>query len=373
MLKPVKTLDEFVLKYDKDLERILCKSFKKWFNIDDLEEVKNDVYCHLLDKKFFETYDSNIAQFSTYLYTYLRFFLKSRKGKEDKNIINDAESLSNKVFEEGDSTLLDIKDFNHKNLSPLENMEVKDINKEIEKLMTKKIKNFTVINPFKQNSILNIFWEFMQTSRTLKEIENFVDKNIKHLNKNPYNKKKDEIKYKIFSYFKNKKFSYLTEETNLWINVPGIVKFDHKNYRDQKVLNFIEENPTKKDFLNKYDVKVLNELINFGIVKLKKDTSKRGSPYVIIKNNKPILHFNKTKNLAWYLINTVKDMYPELLIFENNKYTINAKENAAYKIYQMMINGKSNKHILNTYKIKNSVLSSTKRFVLNDIKKMIIE
>jgi hypothetical protein len=170
----------------------------------------------------------------------------------------------------------------------------------------------------------------------------------------------------------------VTENNNMWVNVAGVFKADINNLDSsyRKVFQFIEEkNPTIKEFneskTNRKEI--LNNLIELGHVLKKKDSSRKHKPYVFTKNNKPILHFNRTKNLAWYLINTIKDMYPELLIFENGRYCINAQENAAWKIYQMMVNGKSNKHISNTYKIKNSVLSSTKRFVLNDIKKMILE
>jgi len=381
MLKPVKTLNEFVLKYDKDLERILCKSFKKWFNIEDLDEVKNDVYVHLLDKNFFEKYDANIAQFSTYLYTYLRYFLKSRKVKEDKELVNAAESLNAPVFDEGGATLLDVKDFNHKSLNPSEFVQINDMNKEIQRLMGTKIKNVSVTNPYEEESILYFFWDYMQKPRTLREIENFVQLNIDSIKTNPYDAKKDDVKHKIYSYFKNKKYCYVTENNNLWLNVPGVSKPDLEDLDSshKKVFQFIEaKTPTLKEFSGlkmngKKKIEILNNLIELGIVLKKKDATRRYKPYIFTKNNKSILHFNRTKNIAWYLINTIKDMYPELLIFENGRYCINAQENAAYKIYQMMVNGKSNKHIANTYKIKNSVLSSTKRFVLNDIKKMILE
>lgn len=378
MLKPVKTLDEFVLKYDKDLERILCKSFKKWFNIDELDEVKNDVYVHLLDKKFFEKYDANIAQFSTYLYTYLRFFLKSRKGKEDKELVNSADSLNAAVFDEGGATLLDVKDFNHRVLNPSEEIQVKDLNKEIQRLMGTKIKNVSVSNPYKDKSVMHAFWDFMQKPRTLKEIENFTAQNAEMIKTNPYDAKKDEIKHKIYRFFKNKEYCSITENNILWVNVPGVYKAsaDDLDADHRKVLLFIEEkNPTKKEFgeSKSYKAEILNNLMELGLVSRKKSPTRKHKPFVFIKNNKSILHFNRTKNLAWYLINTIKDMYPELLIFEDGRYCINAQENAAWKIYQMMVNGKSNKHISNTYKIKNSVLSSTKRFVLNDIKKMILE
>lgn len=112
---PCKDIHEFVSKYDNDLEKILCsKHFRKWFDPDDLQEVKTTVYLHLMEHNFFEKYDPTKASLSTHLFNHLKWILKSKKSGQKKFEENILVILDAPVMDHGydnKQTLLDICDF----------------------------------------------------------------------------------------------------------------------------------------------------------------------------------------------------------------------------------------------------------------------
>jgi hypothetical protein len=380
MLRPCKTLDEFVQKYDKDLERILCRSFKNYIKVEELPEIKNDVYAHLLEKKFFETYDSTKAQFSTYLYTYLFKFLKGKKVKEDKELVTHALSLDVPMFEDSGTTILDIKDFNS-DFTFSDKLEILDVDEKIKEHLEHKKKNLKIHNPYKKGTIYSALWEFFETPRSTKEICNFIEDKKVAFQSNPYHPKKDQIKYDIWEKFKKGSIE-TSENNNLWENVAGVKKrildFSKLSYEASDVFNFISncqptlmECKTVLDYSSEKIDEILTELESNGFVHRVVMRYKKGKPYVYQTNFKSHLVFDQIENLTWFIISYFQENHSELFEMVEGKYFLNTQSDVTYKLFRMMLNGKTNKEIAKTYQVNNSSLNQTKDFILKDIKKLV--
>lgn len=76
-----KNFDEFVKTYDQDLTNLMVKKFGSLFDINDLADLKQDFYCHLLMKDALSIYDPERSKFSTFICTYLRYFLLAHYSK----------------------------------------------------------------------------------------------------------------------------------------------------------------------------------------------------------------------------------------------------------------------------------------------------
>jgi len=381
MLRPCKTLDEFVLKYDKDLERILCRSFKNYIKIEDLPEIKNDVYAHLLEKKFFETYDSTKAQFSTYLYTYLFKFLKGKKVKEDKELVNHALSLDMPMFEDSGTTILDIKDFSS-DYSFSDKLEILDVDIKIKEHLENKKKNLKIYNPYKNGTIYHALWEFFQNPKSIKEICSFIEDKKVAFQSNPYHAKKDQIKYEIWEKFK-KGLVETSDENVLWENVAGVKKrtldFSKLSYEASDIFNFISnchptlmECKTVLDYTSEKIDELLTELEDKGFVHRVVLRNKKSKPYVYQTNYKSHLIFDQVENLAWFIISYFQENHSEIFEMIDGKYFLNTQSDVTYRLFRMMLNGKTNKEIARTYQVNNSSLNQTKDFILKDIKKLVI-
>lgn len=381
MLKPCKTLDEFVLKYDKDLERILCRSFKNYIKIDELPEVKNEVYAHLLEKKFFETYDPSKAQFSTYLYTYLFKFLKGRKVKEDKEVTSHALSLDVPLFEDSGATLLDIKDFQPEIFTASDKLEIVDTDLKIRESLESKKKNLRIHNPYQVGTVYAALWRFFETPRSLEELTAFINEKKVAFQTNPYHPKKDSVKHNIWEIFK-KKFLIETEEENaLWENVPGVKKrildFSKMSYEASDIFNFIAnckptlfECMTVLEYEPEFLESILSELEEQGFVRRAVLPNRKHKPYVYQTNFQSYFVFDQVENLAWFIIAYFQENHPELFEMVDGKYHLNTQSDVTYKLFRMMLNGKTNKQIAKTYQVNNASLNQTKNFILKDIKQL---
>lgn len=382
MLKPCKTLDEFVLKYDKDLERILCKSFKNYINIDDLQEVKNDVYIHLLEKNFFETYDPTKAQFSTYLYAYLFKFLKSKRVREDKEVTKYALSTDMPTFQDSNVTILDLHDFNPK-FTPIDNLEFEDLEKKIKELLSRKLKNLKIHNPYKTGTIESFAWNCLLTPKTAEELEAEVAAKLQIYEKNPYHAKKDSVKHQIWESFKNLKQIAVTSENILWENVPGVKKmeldFSKFTWAESEIFNFIAENRPSFFEIGQglpgldpdvIEIVLLNLERHGFVSEAVKGKGKKANTYYQPRF-RPYFTFDRVKNLTWHLLFYFKERHPELFEFNDGYYSLNTTSNVTFKLFQMIQNGKTKKEIANTYRVNNNFLSHTKDVILRDLKKLV--
>lgn len=117
-MQPCKDITEFIEKNDRDVDRILSSGrFRHYYREGELGDAKNDLYLHLIEKKFFETFNPELSQISTYFFTFaFRFFRTRSRNKKVKftNKTLESESLDELLFsgmKYGDGrswTLLDI-------------------------------------------------------------------------------------------------------------------------------------------------------------------------------------------------------------------------------------------------------------------------
>jgi DNA-binding Lrp family transcriptional regulator len=379
MLKPCKTLNEFVEKYDKDLERILCKSFKKFFDIDLLDEVKNDVYTHLLEKKFFDTYDAERAQFSTYLYTYLFHFLKARKNKETKEPCTDAEWVDKPMYEDSNVTMIEVTDFKPSE-DTLSHLTREDLDKKIQSILSSRLKKLEVHNPYELGSLEYLGWSIFESRNTVEQIEEYVS-GFAHVQGNPYHQKKDSVKYDIWQKFSGgAKYILITEDNALWENVPGVKKHapnvPNMNKRERTVYSFIADHKGQSivEIISALGMKprelerIIHKLETEGLIQC--IVLKTGKRHFYIAHKKPFYTFDKAKNLSWHLIHYFTESHPEFFEFDSGCYFLNTKSNVTYRLYQMILNGKTNKEISNTYRVNSAALENTRNLIIRDIKKL---
>jgi hypothetical protein len=378
MLKPCKSLEEFVKKYDKDLERILCKSFRKYINIEELPEVKNDVYAHLLEKKFFDTYDPTKAQFSTYLYTYLFKFLKSKKVKNDKDPTTHAMCIDAPVFEDSTATLMDIKDFTPDAQLPSDVL----IDEQIERKIRETVKDkhrFEVHNPYKYGTLEHRAWELLSEPRTIAEIEDFISRNYSADYENPYHSKKEDVKHVVWnSFWKEWQTRVpICGETQFWVNVPGVKKvsisIESLTEREFALYQTIlsNKNMNYMELLSQgFDDSLLHSLIQKGYVEEVVRNFRRKKQCVYVAVTESYLSFNFVKNLAWHMINLMRDEHPEFVESNGGFYHLNTKTDVTYKVLQMILNGKTKKKIASTLNISTGALNEARESMLRDIRKI---
>jgi len=380
MLRPCKTLNEFVEKYDKDLERILCKSFKNYIDIDELDEVKNEVYTHLLEKNFFQTYDPVRAQFSTYLYTYLFKFLKGRKTKDVKEPVTAAEWIDKPMYEDSNVTMIEVTDFQQGKDDVLTKIGREDLDEKIQEILSSRLKKLEVHNPYDIGSLEYLGWTIFETRCTLEEIEEYVSGFV-HLIDNPYHSKKDSVKYEIWQKFSGgAKWIHVTEDNKLWSNVAGVNLYNPTlkalNKRERAVFNFVRENkdPSIVEIISGLGFKprelerIIQKLESSGLVQC--IVPKKGKRHFFCTHLKPYYSFDKAKNLAWHLIYYFKENHPEFFEFDSGYYFLNTKSNVTYRLYQMILNGKTNKEISSTYRVNSAALENTRNLIIRDIKKL---
>lgn len=376
-LKPCKTLEEFIVKYDKDLERILCKSFKNYINVDNLEEIKSEIYVHLLEKKFFDTYDASRAQFSTYLYTYLFKFLKARKTKADKEVVNGALSIDAPIYHDSNVTILDSKDFQADKMNVVDMFEVQDFEEKIKTSLEKRLKNLKIYNPYKPGSLEYIGWQILESPRSMEEIESFLERLIDVTN--PYHAKKESVKYSIWETFSKATSEVITDENLLWSNVAGVkaheLNFSALNGKEFEIFNYVKsKKPSYIELL--CGLEQPNSEIESSFCKLERIGFVEGFErprkryYVYRHHSESYYTFNSVKNVAWHLVYFFKEHHPELFEFDSGYYHLNTKSNVAFKMFKMMLNGKTNKLIATTYRVNNSILNQTKNTILKDIKRL---
>lgn len=379
MLKPCKTLGEFVQKYDKDLERILCKSFRKYINIEDLPEVKNDVYAHLLEKKFFDTYDPTKAQFSTYLYTYLFKFLKSKKVKNDKDPTTYAMCIDAPIYEDSDATLMDIKNFTPDVPLASDILSNAQIDGKIREIVKDKHR-FEVHNPHKVGTIEYRAWELLVTPRTIEEIEDFISENYSNASENPYHAKKDDVKHIAWnSFWKEWQTRVpICEETHLWVNIPGVRKvtldLNTLPETERTLYEMIRDgkNVTYMEIVSQgFDSSVLYSLQHKGYIEEVEYTFRRKKQYYYSAIKDSYLSFNFVKNLAWHMIHLMKEEHPEFVEFNGGFYHLNTKTDVTYKVLQMILNGKTKKKIATTLNISTGALNEARESMLRDIRKLL--
>lgn len=381
MLKPCKTLNEFVEKYDKDLERILCGSFKNFINIDDLNEIKNAVYEHLLEKKFFQTYDPTRAQFSTYLYTYLFKFLKGRKTKETKEPTTNAEWLDKPMYEDSNVTMIEVTDLKPEAEDVLSKLAQTNLDQEIRKELAQRFKKLEVHNPYLTGSVEAVAWDIFETRCSVEQLEEYVSWWSQQI-KNPYHPKKDSVKHAIWEKFSGgAKWIFVTDENSLWENVPGITKYIPNpkvmTKREKTVYNFIKENKDQSiveimsglGFKPREVERILKKLEACGLIQC--IVTRKGKRHFFCTHSKPFYTFDKAKNLAWHLIHYFKENHPEFFEFDSGEYFLNTKSNVTYRLYQMILNGKTNKEITNTYRVNSAALQNTRNLIFKDIKNVI--
>lgn len=378
MLKPCKTLGEFVKKYDKDLERILCKSFRKYINIEELPEIKNDVYAHLLEKRFFDTYDPSKAQFSTYLYTYLFKFLKSKKVKNDKDPTTNAMCIDAPVFEDSTASILDVTDFSPDVRLASDLIMDEQIEKKIKEIVKDKHR-FEVRNPHKEGTLEHIAWEILAEPRTVEEIEAFVLDNYTCDYENPYHHKKDDVKHLVWnSFWKEWQTRVpICEETQLWINIPGvrrvIINPESLINKELELYKMIREgkNTTYMEIIsNGFDDSTLHSLLHKGYVEEIEHNFRRKKQHVYVSVTESYFSFNFAKNLAWHMIHLMKEEHPEFVEFDGGFYHLNTKTDVTYKVLQMILNGKTKKKIANTLNISTGALNDARESMLRDIRKI---
>jgi len=378
MLKPCKTLEEFVKKYDKDLERILCKSFRKYINIEDLPEVKNDVYAHLLEKKFFDTYDPSKAKFSTYLYTYLFKFLKSKKVKNDKDPTTYAMCIDTPMFDDSDASLIEIKDFTSDDQKPTDAFCDVQLDDKIRDLVKDKFV-FKVSNPHKLGTLEHQAWVLLSEPRTIDDVERYVSQHFSFSMENPYHAKKEDIKHIVWnSFWKNwqTKLPICSETTN-WANVAGVrkVTIETKSLTKDELnlYNFLkQEKPSYMEMISQgFSHQVINSLLEKGYIEeiIHQERRKNNQYYIAI--TKSYLSFNFARNLAWYMIHLMREQHPEFIEFDRGTYYLNTKSDINYKVLQMLLNGKTKKQITTTLNISSGVLNEARDSMLKDIRKII--
>lgn len=381
MLKPCKTLEEFVRKYDKDMERILCKSFRKYINLDELPEVKNDVYAHLLEKNFFTTYDPTKAQFSTYLYTYLFKFLKSKKVKNDKDPTTYAVCIDTPLFDDSSATLIDLKDFSPDTPTVYETLIDEELQSRIRKIMRNKHR-FEIRNPHSDGSLQHKAWDFLSEPRTIEQIEEFVASHFSNGYDNPYHPKKDEVKHIAWnSFWKDWQTKIpLCSETQYWSNIAGVRKIviDLKTLstKEKELYDFLSQKRKKPlgymDILSSgFEDLTLFSLLQKGYVEEKVKNFRRNREYVYEVVSKSHLCFNYAKNLAWHMIHLMKEEHPEFMEFNGGRYHLNTKTDVTYRVLQMILNGKTKKQITNTLNISTPALNEAKESMFRDIRKLI--
>jgi hypothetical protein len=379
MLKPCKTLEEFVKKYDKDLERILCKSFRKYINIEDLPEIKNDVYAHLLEKKFFQTYDPSKAKFSTYLYTYLFKFLKSKKVKNDKDPTTYAMCIDTPLFEDSDTSLIEIRDFTSDDQQPTDIFCEIQLDNKIRALVKDK-HAFQINNPYRHGTLEYQAWSLLLEPKTIDDMEDYVAKNFNFAMENPYHSKKEDIKHIIWnSFWKNWQTKVpICSETLNWSNVAGVRKviIDPKNLPadEFKLYTTIltSKNISYMELMAQgFGIETLNSLFKKGYVEeiIHNDRRKNNHFYVAITCS--YFSFNFARNIAWYMIHLMREHHPELIEFDKGLYYLNTKSDINYKVLQMILNGKTKKQITNTLNISSGALNEARDSMLRDIRKII--
>jgi hypothetical protein len=379
MLKPCKTLDEFVRKYDKDLERILCKSFRKYINIEDLPEVKNDVYAHLLEKKFFQTYDPSKAKFSTYLYTYLFKFLKSKKVKNDKDPTTYATCIDAPIFDDSDASLIDVKDFSNSDQTHSDVFSDLQLEYKIKELFKNK-NSFCVNNPYSVGTLEHHAWNFLLEPRKIEDVEAYVSSHFSNDLENPYHPKKDEIKHIVWNSFWKKWQIHVpvSVETQNWINVAGVRKviIDLKllSEEERKIYDLVHhtKNTTYMEIVSQgFNAKVLNDLIEKGyLLEVIREKKKGNYSYFSVAKNS-YLSFNHARNIAWYMVHLMRENHPEFIEFSNGRYHLNTKSDVTYKVLQMILNGKTKKQITTTLSISSAVLNEARESMFKDIRKII--
>lgn len=371
MLKPCKTLEEFVRYNDKDLEKILAGSFKNYINLENLPEVKNDVYIHLVEKNFFTSYDPEKSAFSTYLYTYLKYYLKDQRKKEARKPDYNAPSIDQKVYQDGNVTLMDVQDFKSNDRKRITDFESSDLDIEIQNLLDKR-KKLKIYNPYQRDSLYGAAWDFLETPRTFEELKLFVFESD-FLYKNPYDPKKDSIKHQIWEQFKKKTIAEITEENELWAHVGGV-----KSHQ----LSMSDMAPLEKRVFT--DVKELIPCTYFETLLQLKDLKRRWAALhrlydkgfldgdlEVTTNTKPFYRFQRVENMVWHLIMYFQEKHPELMGFDNEKYHLDTQSNPTFKFFRMVLNGKTNKEIASTYRVNTNTFLSTKRAILKDVKRLI--
>jgi hypothetical protein len=381
MLKPCKTLEEFVRKYDKDMERILCKSFRKYINLDELPEVKNDVYAHLLEKNFFNTYDPTKAQFSTYLYTYLFKFLKSKKVKNDKDPTTYAACIDTPLFDDSSATLIDLKDFAPDAPTVYDSLIDEELESRIRKLMKNKHR-FEIKNPYAEGTLEHRAWDFLLEPKTIEQIEEYVVSHFSSGHENPYHPKKDEVKHIAWnSFWKNWQTKVpICLETQHWSNIAGVRKvvINPKTLpeKENTLYRFLLQKRKKPlgymDIIsNGFDDLDLYGLIRKGYVEEKTINFRRKREYVYEAVTESHLSFNYARNLAWHMIHLMKEEHPEFMEFHGGCYHLNTKTDVTYRVLQMILNGKTKKQITSTLNISTPAFNEAKESMFKDIRKLI--
>lgn len=381
MLKPCKTLEEFVRKYDKDMERILCKSFRKYINLDELPEVKNDVYAHLLEKNFFTTYDPSKAQFSTYLYTYLFKFLKSKKVKNDKDPTTYAACIDTPIFDDSSASMMDLNDFSPDTPTVYDTLIDEELQLRIRKLMKNKHR-FEVRNPYEEGTLRHKAWAFLSEPRTIEEVEDYVSFHFSSSYDNPYHPKKDEIKHIAWnSFWKDWQTQVpICSETQYWGNIAGvrkvIIDVASLSKKERELYQFLLQKRKKSlmymDIIsNGFEDACLYELLRKGYVEEKVQNFRRNKEYVYVAVSDSYLSFNHAKNIAWHMIHLMKEEHPEFMEFTGGLYHLNTKTDVTYRVLQMILNGKTKKQITHTLNISTPALNEAKESMFKDIRKLI--
>ena len=368
-MKPCATLDEFVQLYDKDMERILASwTFRKYVSLELIPDLKTECYIHLVDKKFFLTYDPTKGAFSTYLYSFLWKFLKSEKAKRDREVTKDALSIDQKIYQEGNVTLLDVVDFKTNNRSAVEGFENDDFNRELMGVLSKKLKKLKIYNPYSEKSMEGNAWAFLETPRTFSEMKDFCE--VSDFGYwNPYESKKERIKHQIWEVFRNHSLVEITPENKFWAHVGGV-----------KMCTPLPLTPSEKKVLS--EVKKMLPCSYFEILLQIKSLNKKQKSLnalfdkgyldgddIVISNAKPFYRFNRLENMAWHLILYFQEKHSELLEFDFGKYNLNTT-NPTFKLLRMILNGKTNKEIAKTYKVNASTFLKAKRSILKDVKRL---